>query len=364
MRACTTMRWMRQPRLDVVDPRHQMTAAKSPPLYLRIKQMLETLSGGTERIRMIETRKSWVFLTSLHAYKLKKRLRDDLQDLTSLRARLDNALVEVDLNRRLARSMYLGVVKLCERENRTLNLDGPGRTLDWLVRMQRIPANQVLDERITGSSNDPEKWGQDVDRLADMLTDFYQTAPRSNLRAEELSILHRNQQDQIEAVLFDPLFAAHQARFSALLTAYDTAFERLLPQYDTRSAQGWIRECHGDLRPEHICLTDPPLIFDCLEFNRNLRLLDPFQELAQLGLETDLLGAAWIKRRLIDAVADGLGHKPPQDLLDFYEVGHALLRMRLCLAHLLVPKPRKPEKWLPLALRYFEAASRVLEVRS
>lgn len=355
---------MRQPRRDAADPRHQMTAAKSPPLHLRIKRMLETLSGGTEQILMNETRKSWVFFTSLHAYKLKKRLRDDLQDLTSLRARLDNALVEVDLNRRLARSMYLGVVKLCERENKTLNLDGPGRTIDWLVKMRRIPADQMLDELITGSPNDPERWGPEVDRLADILTDFYQAAPRSNLQAEELSILQKNQQDQNETVLFDPLFAAHQAHFSAVLTAYSTTFERFLSRYDTRAAQGWIRECHGDLRPEHICLTDPPLIFDCLEFNRNLRQLDPFQELAQLGLETDLLGATWIKRRLIDAVADGLGHKPPQDLLDFYEVGHALLRMRLCLAHLLVPKPRKPEKWLPLALRYCEAASRVLDVRS
>ncbi|SMX25308.1 hypothetical protein BOA8489_03447 [Boseongicola aestuarii] len=234
---------MRQPRRDAADPRHQMTAAKSPPLHLRIKRMLETLSGGTEQILMNETRKSWVFLTSLHAYKLKKRFRDDLQDLTSLRARLDNALVEVDLNRRLARSMYLGVVKLCEHENKTLNLDGLGRTIDWLVKMKRISANHMLDERITALPNDPEKWGPAVDRLAEILTDFYQTAPRSNLRAEELSILQKNQQDQNETVLFDPLFTAHQARFSAVLTAYNTVFEWFLSQYDTRAAQGWIRDC-------------------------------------------------------------------------------------------------------------------------
>jgi aminoglycoside phosphotransferase family enzyme len=347
----------------VVDRRHQMTATGPLPLHLRIKQMLEAGRGSAEQVTMTETRKSWIFLTPHHAYKLKKRVRDDLQDLTSLSARLDNSLVEIDLNRRLALPIYLGVVKLCEDESKTLHLDGPGQIIDWLVKMQRMPESRMLEEMIAVPT-DQKALGPGIDRLADTLVEFYKSAPRSHLKATELVTILQSQQDLIAVVLFDPLFAAHHARFSAIFTAYDAAFDRFFSQYDVRAAQGWIRECHGDLRPEHICLTDPPLIFDCLEFNRNLRLLDPFQELAQLGLETDILGAAWIKPRLIDAVADGLGHKPSQDLLDFYQVSHALLRMRLCLAHLLVPEPRKPKKWLPLALRYCEMAERLLGARS
>ena len=359
-----TMRWTLQCPDNVVDCGPQMSATESLPLHLRIKGMLETRAEDHQQVTMTETRKSWVFLTPDQVYKLKKRVRDDLQDLTSLQARLDNALVEVDLNRRLARQIYLGVVKLCEEDDKTLHLDGPGRPIDWLVKMQRMPENRMLDEMIATDPTDQERLGPAVDRLADTLVAFYRSAPRSNLNAAELVTIQRSQQSIIRVVLFDPLFAAHHARFAALLAAFHGAFHRFFAQYDIRAAQGWIRECHGDLRPEHICLNDPLLIFDCLEFNRNLRLLDPFQELTQLGLETDILGAIWIKPRLIDAVAEGLGQKPEQDLLDYYEVSHALLRMRLCLAHLLVPQPRKPEKWLPLALRYCDAASRLLRVPS
>lgn len=358
------MKWMLQRPGNVVDRCHQMAGTETLPLHLRIKYMLESQHDGVEKVAMPETRKSWVFLTSQHAYKLKKRVRDDLQDLTSLRGRLDNALVEIDLNRRLAGPMYLGVVKLCEDDDKTLHLDGPDRTIDWLVKMQRMPENRILDEMIIAAPTDHEGQVPVVDRLADRLVDFYKTAPRSNLKAAELVTIQQSQHSLNRTVLFNPLFTQYHARFTAVFEAYDASFDKFFAQYDDRAAQGWIRECHGDLRPEHICLTDPPLIFDCLEFNRNLRLLDPFQELTQLGLETDILGATWIKPRLIDAVANGLGQKPAQDLLDFYEVIHALLRMRLCLAHLLVPEPRRREKWLPLTLRYCDAACRLLNIRS
>ena len=61
-----------------------------------------------------------------------------------------------------------------------------------------------------------------------------------------------------------------------------------------RAAQGRIVEGHGDLRPEHIFLDGTPRIIDCLEFDRDLRLLDPVDELAFLALECERLGAPWI----------------------------------------------------------------------
>ena len=342
-----------------------MAATETLPLHRRIERVLEAKGGNAKQVTVTETRKSWVFLTPHHVYKLKKRIRDDLQDLTGLRARLDNALAEVDLNRRLALPIYLGIVKLCEDQDKSLRLEGRGRTVDWLVKMQRLPADRMLDDMITNVAHDNHnRLAPAVDHLANLLSDFYETAPRSNLNAAELVVIQQSQDSLNREVLFHPSFAQHHPRFSSVYAAYDDAFDRFFMQYNARVAKGWIRECHGDLRPEHVCLTDPPHVFDCLEFNRNLRLLDPLQEMAQLGLETDILGATWIKPRLMDAVASGLGQKPPQELLDFYQVTHALLRMRLCLAHLLVPKPRKPEKWLPLALRYCDAASRLLHLPS
>ena len=66
---------------------------------------------------------------------------------------------------------------------------------------------------------------------------------------------------------------------------------------EARAAQGRIVEGHGDLRPEHVFLDGEPQVIDCLEFDRDLRLLDPVDELAFLGLECERLGATWIGER-------------------------------------------------------------------
>jgi aminoglycoside phosphotransferase family enzyme len=118
-----------------------------------------------------------------------------------------------------------------------------------------------------------------------------------------------------------------------------------------------IVDGHGDLRPEHIWLGDPVRIIDCLEFNKRLRTVDPFDEIAFLGLECERLGAAWageyIERRMRRALRDG----PIEELTTFYRCHRATLRARLAIAHLLEPNPRTPEKWPRLARQYLDLAA-------
>jgi aminoglycoside phosphotransferase family enzyme len=65
-----------------------------------------------------------------------------------------------------------------------------------------------------------------------------------------------------------------------------------------------------DLRPEHVCMTDPPVIIDCLEFNAPLRQVDPFDEVAFLGFECGLAGADWIAPRLVAGLSAALDDHP------------------------------------------------------
>jgi aminoglycoside phosphotransferase family enzyme len=119
-------------------------------------------------------------------------------------------------------------------------------------------------------------------------------------------------------------------------------------------------EGHGDLRPEHIGLDGTPVVIDCLEFNRALREVDPFDELAFLDLECRLLGADWIGPRLIAHCALALGDTPAPQVMALYTAHRALVRARLALAHLLDAQPRTPERWKPQARRYVEAAQAAL----
>ena len=55
----------------------------------------------------------------------------------------------------------------------------------------------------------------------------------------------------------------------------------------TTDADGRIRDCHGDLRAESVCVTDGLCIFDCIEFNDRFRYGDVAAEVAFLAMDLD-----------------------------------------------------------------------------
>ncbi len=63
----------------------------------------ESFSEGTTGVEAVETHMSWVFLTDEYAYKLKKPVRFELLNLSTLEDRRRNCDAEVRWNRRLRR---------------------------------------------------------------------------------------------------------------------------------------------------------------------------------------------------------------------------------------------------------------------
>lgn len=321
---------------------------------------LETLFSRAGPVTLTETSKSWIFITPETVFKLKKPVRDDLQDLTPLRARHDNTLTEIDLNRRLAPDLYLAAVRVVRTADGRLALDQPGgETVDWLVKMRRLPADCMLDTQITGGVPQASLAAR-IDALVPMLLAFYRAAPATRLTALELMTVQQDQVEMARDILLDVRFAAYHPRIVPVLDSLEALWPTITDALAKRARAGSIVEGHGDLRPEHVCLSDPPLIYDCLEFNRTLRLSDPFSEAVFLGMECAMLGADWIGPRLVAALEAGLGPAPNKALMHFYGACHALVRTRLCFAHLLAPVPRTPEKWIPLGLRYLGVAERLV----
>jgi aminoglycoside phosphotransferase family enzyme len=115
---------------------------------------------------------------------------------------------------------------------------------------------------------------------------------------------------------------------------------------EERAAQGRIVEGHGDLRPEHVFLDGEPRIIDCLEFDRDLRLLDPVDELAFLGLECERLGAPWICQDLLTDYRARSGDAPDPRLHAFYGGFRASLRARLAALRLDDAPPGRRADWL------------------
>lgn len=298
-----------------------------------------------------ETHMSWVFLAGDDVYKLKKPVRFPYLDFSTLSRREQACRAEVDLNRRLAPDIYRGVVPLTDTTG--LALGGAGQPVDWLVHMKRLDERFMLDRLIA----DGRVRAADIDRLADVLADFYRgaepvTLPPPIHLAELARTLAYNRR-----VLLDARFALP----SGLVRRTDAVLNRFIARCGgliaARFRHRRIVDGHGDLRPEHIWLGDTVRIIDCLEFNARLRQLDPFDEVAYLSLECERLGAGWagarLRRRMTEALRDG----PTEALFTFYHCYRAMLRARLAIAHLYEPAPRMPEKWPLLAQAYLALAA-------
>lgn len=313
----------------------------------------ENYPEGTRRVETKETHMSWIFLTDTLAWKLKKPSRFNHLDLRSTEARRQNCDEEVRLNRRLAPDVYRGVVPVTVRSGNILQLDKPGTIDDWLVCMRRLPADRMLDHAIANRT-----WSnEDARRVGMLLGRFYSDAVPLPITTEEyVNRLKdelrwsREELTKREQVLSGELI-------ESATTASLTFIERHLDLVGGRAQARKIVEGHGDLRPEHICLEDRPVIIDCLEFNRNLRIVDPASELMFLKLECERLGDPAAGELIFGMYCERTGDDPPDELLAFYRTYHAAVRAKVAIWHLQDHSIHHVEKWIARAEQYLEMAA-------
>jgi uncharacterized protein len=303
-------------------------------------------------VEVHETHMSCVFLTPDHVYKLKKPVRFPYLDFSTLDRREAACRAELRLNQRLARHVYLGLVPLTETAQGLALGAAEGRIVDWLVVMRRLDETRMLDHVIAQG----RLRSADVDRLAIMLAAFFRRCQRTTISpAAHMESWRQSVAYNREVLLHPRLRVA-----AGLVRRIDRVQRRFLAQCGDlivkRVRSRDIVDGHGDLRPEHIWLGDPPCVIDCLEFNAGLRANDPFDEIAFLTLECSRLGTPWAADRLRGRMMRHLPRPPPEPLFAFYRSHRAMLRARLAMAHLLEANPRTREKWGNAARAYLALA--------
>jgi aminoglycoside phosphotransferase family enzyme len=311
----------------------------------------EAYPEGPRRVEVVETHMSWVFLTERDAYKLKKPVRNEFLDFSTLEARQGDCQAEMRLNRPLAGDVYRELVALTFGERVGLRLGGGGTPVDWLVRMRRLPADRMLDAVIRAGTLDPA----DVERLVVTLADFYRAAAPAAYRPDDYRRrLLREVRTNARALVAAELPAVQAQRVHAAQLAFLGRECGLLAE---RVRTGRLVEAHGDLRPEHICLEPKPVVIDRLEFRREFRIMDVAAELAFLAMECERLGAPHVGPRILEIYGDLSGDRPPARLVRFYQAHRASLRAKLALWHVRDVDPVEAETWVLRAQRYLDLAA-------
>lgn len=312
---------------------------------------------GPETVERIETHISCVFVAGVDVFKLKKRVRFDFLDFSTLARRERACREEFRLNRRLAPQAYIDVVPITRGAAGGLQIGGDGQPLDWLVQMRRLPTDQSLEALYRRGELRPEQ----IDRLAGVLVDFYNSLSPLPIAADEyrqrvLAHVRGNRRELLSVVHHLPLSIVERVH------AFQLQLLRLRPEvFDARVKAGRIVEGHGDLRPEHICLSEPPAIFDCIEFSADFRRLDMADELAFLAAECDFLGADWVGPRLLTKYRELSGDYPLEVLLAFYKSYRACVRAKVAALRADQLAGGEREAAATEALRHLQLADQYIE---
>jgi aminoglycoside phosphotransferase family enzyme/predicted kinase len=338
----------------------------------------EVYPDATQGVVLVETHISWVFLTDQFAYKLKKPVRFDFLDFSTVELRRIACENEVRLNRRLAAHVYRGVVAVRRDERGGLFLDESlvgesvsstraTAVVDWLVKMWRLPADRTLD----ALHRSGQLSADDLTRLAERLADFYRHTDRATMTAEE----YRSGIARHVRANRSTLLAASRAALLATagdqgaLAASISTIKRIHAaqlqflalkrgMFDARVAEGRVVDCHGDLRPEHFYLLPEPVAIDCIEFSAEFRRLDVADELSFLATECDFIEADEVGRQIADRCLTLLGDKPPAELMAFYRAYRACVRAKVAALRGKQVERGERQAALAQAARHLELAER------
>lgn len=313
--------------------------------------------GACEQVERVETHFAWVFFAGALAYKLKKPMRRPGMDLTALAAREHACREELRLNRRLAPEVYLDVVPVTRTAAGGLALGGAGIVVEWLVKMKRLPTERMLDHAVLAGTVTPDR----LKPVGILLGDFYRSRIPVITNGEVYERRLRQQLRDARAE-FDPGSLGIDEALLEDLTDRQIQFLDVHPDLvGERARQGHVVEGHGDLRPEHVCLANPACIIDCLEFDRDLRVLDAAEELAFLCLECELLSASWVGQRILRSYCEATGDAPAEALLAFYRSRRAAVRAKLCAWRVDERIDGQRPSWMSQGRNYLRLAQEAVE---
>ena len=257
-------------------------------------------------VRLVQTHLSVVCLADDLVYKLKKAVTLPFVDFAPLAARRQACRDEVRLNRRLCPDTYLGTASLRPGPDGALRFaatgddDGPD-DVDVAVVMRRLPQERMLDELLrTGTVTTAA-----IEALARHIAAFHARCERPPVAAAvaTASALAGFAADNFRELAAIPGHGLPPALLQATADASREDFTRILPSLVARAARGCVVDGHGDLHARNVCMTEPPTIYDCIEFAPAFRIGDVATEIAFLAMDLRYRGAADLATACVRAYA-------------------------------------------------------------
>lgn len=333
------------PELTLAEQARLVAALREPACY----------PHPANEVQALETHISHVLLAGDYAYKIKKPLDLGFLDFATLDKRRFYCAEELRLNHRLAPDLYLGVVPIAG------SVDAPRMgvepAIEYAVKMRRFDQQGLFDAMLArGELN-----AAYMDGLAALIADFHARLPAATPDSpfgtpENILAPARQNFDQLRPLLMRP---DQRARLDAIQSATESAYFQLEQTFAERRCAGWVRECHGDLHLGNIALVDGRItVFDCIEFDPNLRWIDVMSEVAFLVMDLVARNHKPLAFRFLNAYLAHSGDYAGVAVLRFYLAYRAMVRAKVSGIRAYQPGAKRAEKVRALrdCLRYLKLA--------
>jgi uncharacterized protein len=306
--------------------------ASLPPL---IEQMLQPgfyPHAVTEPIQLIQTHISYVLLTGEYTYKVKKPVNFGFLDFTSLEKRQHFCQEELRLNRRLSPELYLQVLGIASTPTGEFQLMGESdlgqldaSAVEYTVQMRQFSQEELFSQLFSQGALTIEQMQQ----LGQQLAAFHAIA-QTDVTIQEFGSLAAVQQVAENSYGLSQSFVGRSQapeQLQGTKAFSDRCFEQHPDWFEQRQREGKIRECHGDLHLNNICLyQDQIQIFDCIEFNQEFRNIDVIYDAAFLVMDLQFQGRSDLANAFLNAYLEQTGDYQGAGLLPLYLSMRAYIR--------------------------------------
>lgn len=278
----------------------------------------------TAEIKHIETHISHIFLCGDYAYKLKKALDLGFLDFTTLVKRKFFCTEELRLNSIFAPDLYLDVIPVY-KEDGEFTFREKGKTVEYLVKMRQFDQEQIFSSIVERKAFSIELFTD----LARELARIHQKAKSGPEISRYASAAHTGEvaeqnfaqtREYIGKCISQESFDRIQKFTLNFLDSHKSLFKK-------RQESQKIRECHGDLHLNNICIYKGEIqFFDRIEFNKEFRNIDVVYDLAFLYMDLQYKKQYIAANRLKNEYFEQSGDYEGAALLAFYACTRAYIR--------------------------------------
>ncbi len=275
-----------------------------------------------------ETHISWVLLGKNVVYKIKKPVDFGFLDYTTLEKRRFYCEKEIELNRRLAEEIYLGVSEITEN-NGDIKIDGDNKVIDYAVKMKRMPQNRMMDALIEKNEIEDSY----IVALSKRIAEFHLNAETNDYINQFGSIETNkfNTDENFEQTKGGVGEFITQFQYDAIKDYTNRFYVENKELFEKRIKEQKIRDCHGDLYSRNICIVDEERIYvyDCIEFNERFRYSDVANDVAFLLMDLENYSRYDLSDLFFEKYVEFSKDLDLKKIIGFYKVYRAYVRGKI-----------------------------------